>query len=437
MFWELFIDILEALLFFLLLYHKLTKRDFAHNYKIQLIVLGIQCILLWYLNLYQFSAIFTVFLFFVLHFIHALIFYKEPYYVKLFWIVLFTIATITADALSTIIPTTILHINLFSILQNGTLRIPFTIIYISVLGIFIFVLCNTVTTTFALKRSEKIIFVLLAVFTLGIEQVILIEQLYMTIYNVSYKRSFLSILFFLVVFLLVSILIYIYNLGKEREKNIKLTEEKILSQMENKHYEQIIQSVSELRSMKHDMFNHLDVLSSMLQNKNYEEAVSYIKEINNKLDNSHYVVSTGHTAIDCIVTNKINEAHSHNIETLYTLHIPESLPFSNTEVCSLLGNLFDNAIESCKKLISDKLIELHIKPFNNMLLILIENNSNGIYFTDKNGNLLTSKTEVCNGINTQHGIGLKRVQTIVTKYNGFIEISPKPDKFTVSIMIPL
>lgn len=66
-------------------------------------------------------------------------------------------------------------------------------------------------------------------------------------------------------------------------------------------------------------------------------------------------------------------------------------------------------------------------------LLFISNSSNGIYLYGGNGNLLTTKTSNKN----EHGIGIKRINEIVKKYNGIIEFDPGTEIFSVSILFPL
>lgn len=439
--WELFINLTESTLFLVLLNQKLTKKEIQHINPKQIFLLVLQALLLFICNYYNISTLITVSTFLLLHYIFSALFYTESYIVKLFWVILYTIASITADALTVILPTAFLKIELADILTSGRLRIPFTLIYVSLLALFIISMLCLTTKAFYLTRIEKIIFIFLAALTIGIEQALLIEQLYLTTNKGNYHTHFLTVIFFLCIFLFVTLIIYVYNLGVTRKKNIQLVEDHALLQIEQNQYEQILSSVSELRTLKHDLHDHLDVLSNLIHNNDYTEASTYINEINNMLEQSHYALSTGNTAIDCIVTNKLNEAKKYEIPVDYTLHLPSELPLNDVEVCSLIGNLLNNAIEHCKNLVpsTKRYIQINMKPFNNMLSIAITNSSDGIYKTDATGHLLSRKEcENNHGfLLPEHGIGLKRVKEIAEKHHGFVQVKPEENRFTVTILIPL
>lgn len=124
------------------------------------------------------------------------------------------------------------------------------------------------------------------------------------------------------------------------------------------------------------------------------------------------------------------------IHTENIIYLPEEIPLSDVEICSLLGNLYDNAIEGCMRA-NDKRIRLYMKPFHNMLSVKITNTSDGFYRTDSRNQLLSRKAENDITNNMEHGIGLRRIQDIVERHSGIMEILPEKDMFTVSILIPL
>lgn len=242
--------------------------------------------------------------------------------------------------------------------------------------------------------------------------------------------------FFLVLALFVALTIYVYQLGIQRERFLQLSKEQIISDMENKQYEQIISSIAELRYLKHDIYNHLNALNTLLSNQDYIEAQHYIHELSDSIESDHYILTSGNSTMDSILTNKFIQCKSSGIKVNYSVFLPECIPLSNIEICSIIGNLFDNAIEACLRISSDdeKCIDLNIKPFQQMLSIVILNTSDGIYIPHKSHTFASRKTELSN---INHGLGLSRIETIVKKHNGMMDITPSKKDFTVSILLPL
>lgn len=437
MIWEFIIIILEAFLFFLLINKKLTQKNINHIYKLQGFTLVLSSLLLLLLNQLNTSTLITVSLGLFVHFVIVSLFFSANTFSRLFWVILYTVFAIISDSLAVVIPVYIFHIDINHLLSSGLLRIIFTLVYILLLTIFILITLTLDNKTFCLNTPERLVFIGIAIAFFVIEQIILIALIDSSQIESIDHFSMLTLIFFLVFFLFFSMIFYVYNLGTAKEKNERLIKENLMSNLENKQYQQIVASVKELRIMKHDINNHLITLTSLIEGNHLQKAVSYIQEINESLNKTHYTLSSGNTPIDCIISNKLHLAARENIRTEHTIHLPESIPLSDIESCSLIGNLYDNAIESCSHLmdIRKRFIFLHIKPFNTMLSIKMINSSDGLYYTDSKGKLKSRKATKNEAGN--HGIGLKRISDITEKHNGFMEISPQKNTFTITILIPL
>lgn len=433
--WEFIVNLFEVVILFLLFNGKLEKKEFQFSYLFQAICLIAQASLLFLFNKLQVSSIIILLLFLGIHFLYGCFFFKNKTATILFFSVLYTIGTIFSDALTTIIPTSFFHIDLASILQTGALRIPFTLIYIAILLLYTVILLCFNNQTFSLPLKERLIFILLSIVCIAILQGILIRQLTEASTSLQ-KDSFLSSIFFLVLILFVAFVLYIYNLGVILKQNQLLSEENIINRMDMKQYEQIVASTTELRSIKHDMQLHLSIIAAMLQEQNYENASSYINTYLTSFEQINPTVTSGkNAAIDYLLTNKLSYAKKHHIQTTHLICLPETTPLSDVLLCSLIGNLFDNAIEACLKIETTSLryIQFQVKSYKDMLYLYMENSCNGAYCLDKNGLLLTDKPKAP----IYHGIGLKRITQIINQANGFLNITPLPDKFKMLILIPL
>jgi len=289
---------------------------------------------------------------------------------------------------------------------------------------------------FKLSRTEKIIFVLLSVLCIVIENLIVAGQVNIHTGSPETYADLLSAICFLILILFVSLTIYLYHLGIEREKNIQLSRQQLLSEMERKQYDQIISSISELRYLKHDISNHLDTLHALMVNHAYPEAEAFIRDLTATVNNNHYILASGNSTVDSILTNKLIQCKSAQIQVEYSVFLPDSIPLSDIELCSLLGNLFDNAIEACEQLpeTEQRSIDFSMKPFQNMLSIVISNRTNGYYRIDKKNHFLSTKTIEDT---PEHGLGLSRIQSIVNDHNGIFNIQPTTDTFMIQILLPL
>lgn len=286
---------------------------------------------------------------------------------------------------------------------------------------------------FVLGKLDKISYFIISTICVILEEIVLIILLKQPIYAENFFHLLLFI-FGLTLFLFVYISIYIYRLGKEKEKNDRLIQSITINQMEARQNEEIINSTHSLRVFKHDIMNHMSILYKLVENGKNSDALKYIYQINNSIERTSYTISTGIIPIDCIMTAKLSKALDNNISIKHQIHFPANYNISDMDLCSLISNLLDNAIEAnCKLDMTKRRLQIEIKPYNNMLLLFISNSSNGIYLYGGNGNLLTTKTSNKN----EHGIGIKRINEIVKKYNGIIEFDPGTEIFSVSILFPL
>ncbi|WP_343096381.1 sensor histidine kinase [Agathobacter rectalis] len=313
------------------------------------------------------------------------------------------------------------------------MRILFSLIYISIIALFVIIFLLFTPQVFVLGKLDKISYFIISTICVILEEIVLIILLKQPIYAENFFHLLLFI-FGLTLFLFVYISIYIYRLGKEKEKNDRLIQSITINQMEARQNEEIINSTHSLRVFKHDIMNHMSILYKLVENGKNSDALKYIYQINNSIERTSYTISTGIIPIDCIMTAKLSKALDNNISIKHQIHFPANYNISDMDLCSLISNLLDNAIEAnCKLDMTKRRLQIEIKPYNNMLLLFISNSSNGIYLYGGNGNLLTTKTSNKN----EHGIGIKRINEIVKKYNGIIEFNPGTEIFSVSILFPL
>ena len=417
--WELIINILEALLFFVLMNKKLNRKTSINTLKPkQYIFLCLQILLLSLFNYMNISTIISVITLGSLHFVFALFFYSDTIHKKLFWVVIYTIISIFSDGLTLFIPQLFFGIDELSLLMGGSLRTPFTLLYISIFTLFIFLLIILSNGNISLHLGEKVTFSILSIMAICTEQLILIElvnaEIHMTNSN---TLLILIIIFFLCMFLFLAFLFFVYRLGISREYNLQLLKLQALQEMEEKQYIQTLQSISELRTLKHDMGNHLSVLSSMCQNRQYDNLSKYIETFNQQIENSHHMISSGNTPVDCIVTAKLGVIQKHHITVEYSIHLPEKLPIDDIKIW----------------------IYFKIRPYNGMLIINCENSSDGNYNYASDGSLLSTKTtnKTQNHQYFSHGLGINRIKTIAKDCNGFTNIVSCSNKFTITVMLPL
>lgn len=194
------------------------------------------------------------------------------------------------------------------------------------------------------------------------------------------------------------------------------------------HDEEILDMYAEMIGWKHDFKNHISMILGLLEIGTKEDAISYINEINSSISQLDKNIYTDNMAINSILISKMKIAEEKGIKIGLDLKMNTEIKISNIDICVILGNLLDNSIEACSLSKGYRYINLKIVSEVSRLIIKISNNTNG-YLNEVNGKFLTTKN---NGI---HGIGLIQVDSIVKKYNGYINRKHENNIFTTYVMI--
>lgn len=219
--------------------------------------------------------------------------------------------------------------------------------------------------------------------------------------------------------------IYILNtLSKEIEEKFILK-----MNLDRKiHDKEIINMYTDMIGWKHDFRNHINMILGMLEVSTKEEVISYINEINGNIRELDKNMYTDNIAINSILITKMKVIDEKNIKINLDLKIDSKIKISNVDICIILGNLLDNAIEACSIINGYKFIDLKIVSKNDKLIIKIINNTNG-YVNEVNGKFLSTKNNYTNGI------GLIQIDNIIKKYSGYINRKHENNIFTTHMML--
>ena len=194
------------------------------------------------------------------------------------------------------------------------------------------------------------------------------------------------------------------------------------------HYREVDNMYRQIRGWRHDYRNHIQTMKVLLANGEIEAVKEYLDKLDVDLNTIDTVVKTGNTMADAILNSKISLAKSKGIEVKVDAHIPVKLKMSELDLCVIIGNLFDNAIEACEKIETDhRWIRIDIQQKRAMVFLKVVNSfieqpvkQTGLLFTTKDNSQL-------------HGLGLMSMKMIVDKYNGVMDVAAKNGEYVVSI----
>lgn len=196
------------------------------------------------------------------------------------------------------------------------------------------------------------------------------------------------------------------------------------------HYAEVENMYRQTRGWRHDYRNHIQVLSSYADKGDLEAVKKYLRELAEDLNTVDMVLKTGNKMTDVILNSKISLAKAQRIAVRADAHVPVSLSIGEVDLCIILGNLFDNAIEACRSLPEEeRLIRVYMDMKNTQLYISFTNTTALKKQPKENGRFRTTKGE-------GHGYGLVRIDTIIERYQGYISRNSEDGAFTTEILIP-
>lgn len=196
------------------------------------------------------------------------------------------------------------------------------------------------------------------------------------------------------------------------------------------HYAEVENIYRTMRGWRHDWHNHIQALCAQLDSGEYEKARSYLDEINQSILTIDTVLKTGNTMADAILNSKISLMKSKEIEVEAQAQVPASLSVPDVDLCIIIGNLLDNAMEACAKLEPEnRFVHIYIHVKGPMLYMSFTNSAGKKQH--KIGNLFLSSK------GSDHGFGLKRVDALVARNNGYLTRASEDGGYTTEVTLPL
>lgn len=219
--WEFIINLLESFLFAVICNAKFTKRQYHYHTAEQTLFILCKSLLITLMNISKISTIISLTSVLLLNIIFLILFFVNPIFNSFFVSFIYCLILIISDALTLLIPIKFYNINLSQVLYLGNMRILFSLIYISIIALFVIIFLLFTPQVFVLGKLDKISYFIISTICVILEENVLIILLKQSIYTENFFHLLLFI-FGLTLFLFVYISIYIYRLGKEKEKNDRL-----------------------------------------------------------------------------------------------------------------------------------------------------------------------------------------------------------------------
>ena len=243
--------------------------------------------------------------------------------------------------------------------------------------------------------------------------------------NADYSKETANALTMLSSVLIVGCIAYLvtkYLIASQRKRAM----EKQL-ELELNHYNNMVQKNRDMRVFRHDFKNNLTSVRALISDGQYGEAEKYIDELYGRLDATKNAFSTGNHFADAILAEKSAAAAIWQTKLDFDGIIPAD-GIENIDLCTILANALDNAVEA-SKLVGNAVISVHAVQDSAVFMLTVSNPT--LHPVEiKNNTVKTTKLDSVN-----HGLGIGSIRSAAKKYNGEVNLKYENGYFTVEVMI--
>lgn len=247
--------------------------------------------------------------------------------------------------------------------------------------------------------------------------------------NFSYMAQWISYYF-----LFASLVFSAYSLLSDTvKKNVKLNILALKNALFLESFRSIRQAVWQSKIARHDLRHHIVLLQSFLQEGNYDYARTYLQELNAQTDALPPVQYCENILLELILRNRVENAKKAGIQMTCHVEASEDLPVKDSDLCSLLMNMLENATEACTRLQSgERWIQLNIRQKENLLAISCKNTWDGVLHIE--GKTIHSSKKPNSEV---HGLGIEAMRKIAEAYQSVLDITYDSAVFSVATCLQL
>ncbi len=234
--------------------------------------------------------------------------------------------------------------------------------------------------------------------------------------------------------LFINLLVFILFRRMQRQMIVKRDTDLLTSQLalQESSIKNLETAYNRTRNFRHDIKNHILLMNMLAEQEKYDELKNYLKEMSGVIDESSYVRISGISAVDAILNEKLYEAQSRSVTTGYDVINLDKNSIQPLDMCIILSNALDNAIEANSRIADENARWLKLKIHGNETFSVISVSNPVAEAPQKTGGgtFATSKEDADN-----HGFGLKSIESTVAKYKGEMLCKCEEGVFTLVVRL--
>lgn len=242
------------------------------------------------------------------------------------------------------------------------------------------------------------------------------------------------------VMLTVTVLIITSNIATfyllERQTKLQSAEDTLRNlekqyRLQSDYYTELKHNMMISDKNAHDIKNFIAAVTAYIDSGKVDLAAEKLEEFVGKMP-AIKKVDTGNDAINALIQSKLSVIEQDIPANRLSVVLPQELRVDEIDLCILIGNALDNAIEACRKMddVAARMLTVKIFPVNGQLSMLFENSK------VEDSQKVKSRLKTTKGEAHRHGFGIENMKNICTKYGGNIVFDQTERRFTVSVLLP-
>lgn len=238
----------------------------------------------------------------------------------------------------------------------------------------------------------------------------------------------LSFLHYLISIIAILVMIVMFQNWKVAQEE-QFEQELVLNQVSDmeKHIGEVEKLYQDIRSLRHDMGNHIQILEHLVAHNNMDDAAEYMEHLQKEWNDVSPEIKTGSPVIDVILMEKLREAKERQIRFLSDFHYPQNTKLNAFDLSVIMNNALNNCMENVSG--DDPYISISSFRKNSIFMITIKNSFGGqLNFGDSD---LPETTKS----GREHGMGLNNIRRVARMYMGDISLEQGNEEVILSIMM--
>lgn len=245
-------------------------------------------------------------------------------------------------------------------------------------------------------------------------------------------------------FLFMLLLAYYISLLSHRKRQCaqrRLEEAETRERQEKLYLKNVEEQYQRTRELWHDLKNHISLLSLLLQEEKYERMADYLRIFGDDVDSLTLPVKSGNPVVDALLADKVARAKKEDIQVELSLCDLTRLSLKPDEICSLLGNLLDNALEANRQVAEGRFLSVECREGTKGYYIKVQNAAAGSAESSLGAGegqafsmLQSRKSDRRNQVG--HGLGIRSMERIVHANGGELAVERTESRFTAVVRLP-